>query len=89
MQRRLYNLGVFDKVDMAIQNPQGDTEHKYVVYHLTEGHRYYMAVGAGRGDRAHRRQPDQPRQSRRRHRLRARAATSKSAASTCGAWATA
>src|SRR5262249_641492 len=45
MQRRLYNLGVFDKVDMAIQNPDGDTQNKYVVYHLTEGHRYYMAVG--------------------------------------------
>ncbi len=47
MQRRLYNLGVFDKVDMAIQNPQGDTEHKYVLYHLTEGHRYYTAIGFG------------------------------------------
>ncbi|MBV9508463.1 MAG: BamA/TamA family outer membrane protein [Acidobacteriia bacterium] len=47
MQRRLYNLGVFDKVDMAIQNPQGDTENKYVLYHLTEGHRYYTAVGFG------------------------------------------
>ena len=47
MQRRLYNLGVFDKVDMAIQNPQGDTEHKYVIYHLTEGHRYYTAIGVG------------------------------------------
>ncbi len=47
MQRRLYNLGVFDKVDMAIQNPDGDTQNKYVLYHLTEGHRYYMAVGLG------------------------------------------
>src|SRR5581483_7470217 len=34
MQRRLYNLGVFDKVDMAIQNQQGDTENKYILYHL-------------------------------------------------------
>jgi len=47
MQRRLYDLGVFDKVDMAIQNPDGDTQNKYVLYHLTEGHRYYMAVGFG------------------------------------------
>jgi outer membrane protein insertion porin family len=47
MQRRLYNLGVFDKVDMAIQNPDGDTEHKYVLYHLVEGHRYYTAFGFG------------------------------------------
>src|SRR5262249_48911161 len=27
MQRRLYNLGVFDKVDMAIQNPEGDVQN--------------------------------------------------------------
>jgi outer membrane protein assembly factor BamA len=47
MQRRLYNLGVFDKVDMAIQNPQGDTENKYILYNLTEGHRYYTAIGVG------------------------------------------
>ncbi|HEV3200847.1 MAG TPA: POTRA domain-containing protein [Bryobacteraceae bacterium] len=47
MQRRLYNLGVFDKVDMAIQNPDGDTQNKYVIYHLTEGNRYSAAVGVG------------------------------------------
>ncbi|HSU65531.1 MAG TPA: POTRA domain-containing protein, partial [Tepidisphaeraceae bacterium] len=47
MQRALYDLGVFDKVDMAIQNPQGNTENKYVVYHLTEGHRYYLGFGFG------------------------------------------
>ncbi len=46
-QRRLYNLGVFDKVDMAIQNQDGNTRNKYVVYHFTEGHRYYVAVGGG------------------------------------------
>jgi outer membrane protein assembly complex protein YaeT len=47
VQRRLYNLGVFDKVDMAIQNPDGDTQNKYVIYHFTEGHRYSLAVGLG------------------------------------------
>jgi outer membrane protein insertion porin family len=47
MQRRLYDLGVFDKVDMAIQNPNGDTDDKYVLFHITEGHRYYTAVGFG------------------------------------------
>jgi outer membrane protein insertion porin family len=47
MQQGLYNLGVFDTVDMAVQNPQGDTENKYVLYHMTEGHRYQMAVGFG------------------------------------------
>jgi outer membrane protein insertion porin family len=47
MQRGLYNLGIFDTVDMAVQNPDGDTEDKYVLFHLTEGHRYQMAVGFG------------------------------------------
>jgi outer membrane protein assembly complex protein YaeT len=47
MQRRLYNLGVFDKVDMAIQNEQGDTQNKYVLYQVNEGHLYNLALGAG------------------------------------------
>jgi outer membrane protein insertion porin family len=47
IQRNLYELGVFDTVDMAIQNPDGETQDKYVVYHLTEGHRYSVAVGLG------------------------------------------
>ncbi len=47
MQRNLYDLGVFDKVDMAIQNPDGATPDKNVVYSLQEGHRYSVAVGAG------------------------------------------
>jgi outer membrane protein assembly complex protein YaeT len=47
MQQQLYNLGIFDKVDMAIQNPQGSEPDKYVVYHLQEGHLYSVAVGAG------------------------------------------
>jgi outer membrane protein insertion porin family len=47
MQRRMYNLGIFNKVDMAIQNPEGDIRHKYVLYHITEGHRYYVGLGFG------------------------------------------
>jgi outer membrane protein assembly complex protein YaeT len=46
-QQNLYNLGVFDKVNMAIQNPDGDTDRKYVLYHVEEGHKYQVAVGAG------------------------------------------
>ena len=46
-QRRLYNLGVFDKVDMAVQNPDGGTQDKYVLYHFTEGHLYNLALGLG------------------------------------------
>ena len=47
MQQQLYDLGVFDKVDMAIQDPDGDLKNKYVVFHLTEGHKYYTAIGIG------------------------------------------
>jgi len=47
MQRRIYDLGVFDRVDMGIQNPDGDIENKYVLFHLTEAHRYYVGVGLG------------------------------------------
>lgn len=47
MQRNLYELGIFDKVDMAIQDPDGATTEKYITYHLQEGHRYAIAVGAG------------------------------------------
>lgn len=46
-QRRLYNLEVFDKVDMAVQNPDGDTQEKNVLYQVTEGHLYNVAVGFG------------------------------------------
>jgi outer membrane protein assembly factor BamA len=47
IQRRLYDLGVFDKVDMAIQNEQGTTENKFVLYQVTEGHLYNLALGGG------------------------------------------
>lgn len=47
MQHRLYNLGVFDTVDTAIQNPGGDDEGKYVDLHLVEGHLYSLGVGVG------------------------------------------
>jgi outer membrane protein insertion porin family len=46
-QRDLYNLGIFDEVDTAIQNPDGDTDDKYVLYQITEGHRYSLAAGLG------------------------------------------
>jgi outer membrane protein assembly complex protein YaeT len=46
-QRRLYNLGVFDKVDMAVQDPDGTERDKYVLYHFTEGHLYNLALGFG------------------------------------------
>ena len=46
-QRRLYDLGVFAKVDTAIQNPDGDTPSKYVLYQMYEASRYSVAAGVG------------------------------------------
>jgi outer membrane protein assembly complex protein YaeT len=46
-QRRLYALGVFARVDTAIQNPEGETDRKYVLYNLEEARRYSMAIGFG------------------------------------------
>jgi len=46
-QRRLYDLGVFEKVDAAIQDPDGETPTKYVLYNMTEAGRYSMAIGGG------------------------------------------
>jgi outer membrane protein assembly factor BamA len=34
-------------VEAAIQNPEGETDHKYVLYNLEEARRYSMAVGFG------------------------------------------
>lgn len=46
-QRKLYDLGIFSRVDTAIQDPDGETASKYVLYDLQEGHRYTMRVGVG------------------------------------------
>jgi outer membrane protein assembly complex protein YaeT len=46
-QRRLYDLGVFARVDSAIQDPDGDSDHKYVLYDLEEARRYSLALGLG------------------------------------------
>ena len=46
-QRRLYDLGVFARVDAAIENPDGETDRKYVLYNMEEAARYSLAVGVG------------------------------------------
>ena len=46
-QRRLYDLGVFAKVDTAIQNPDGETGRKYVQYDMEEASKYSVAMGFG------------------------------------------
>jgi outer membrane protein insertion porin family len=46
-QKNLYNRGVFADVETAIQNPDGETYHKYVLYDLHEAHRYDLNLGVG------------------------------------------
>ncbi len=46
-QRNLYDLGVFSKVDVAVQNPDGVADAKNVVIQVEEARRW--AVGAGGG----------------------------------------
>ncbi|MGH9682555.1 MAG: POTRA domain-containing protein [Candidatus Acidiferrales bacterium] len=46
-QRRLYNLGVFNRVQIAPQNPNGTDPEKTMVVDATEGNRYTIGYGAG------------------------------------------
>lgn len=47
IQKALYDLGIFARVDTAIQNPEGDTSFKYVLYNIEEANRYSVNVGLG------------------------------------------
>ena len=38
-QRRLYDLGIFARVDTALQNPDGDEPDKNVLYSIDEARR--------------------------------------------------
>jgi len=46
-QRRLYDLGIFAKVDVAIQNPEGRERNKYVLLQLEEARKYSLSLGVG------------------------------------------
>lgn len=46
-QRRLYDLGIFAKVDIALQNPTGKERDKNVLYRLEEASRYSYTFGFG------------------------------------------
>lgn len=46
-QRQLYNLGIFAKIDTAVQNNAGDETYKYVLFDMEEAHRYNIRVGVG------------------------------------------
>ncbi len=46
-QRRLYDLGIFARVNMAVQNPDGDERTRTVLYDLDEASRYSLTGGFG------------------------------------------
>jgi outer membrane protein assembly complex protein YaeT len=46
-QRRLYDLGIFNQVDMAVQNPDGTAENKNLLFEVKEAKRYTFNYGFG------------------------------------------
>ena len=46
-QRSLYNLALFNEVNTAIQNPDGEEQRKNVLLQLTEAKRYIFTYGFG------------------------------------------
>ena len=46
-QQKLYDLGVFNEVQMGVQNPDGDTTHKNLLYHFQEARRWTVDYGFG------------------------------------------
>lgn len=46
-QQKLYDLGIFSKVQTAIQNPAGEEERKYVLFQIEEASKYSFNAGFG------------------------------------------
>lgn len=46
-QRRLYDLAIFNQVDAAIQNPDGEEQRKNVLFQVEEAKRYTFNYGVG------------------------------------------
>jgi outer membrane protein assembly complex protein YaeT len=46
-QRRLYNLGIFNEVNTAVQNPDGQEPQKNVLFDLSEAKRWTFRYGGG------------------------------------------
>ena len=46
-QRQLYDLGIFNEVDTAVQNPDGNVRNKNVIFRLQEAKRYTFNYGFG------------------------------------------
>jgi len=47
LQRRLYDLGIFNLVDMAVQNPEGEATRKNMNLQIEEARRYTFNYGIG------------------------------------------
>jgi outer membrane protein insertion porin family len=47
IQKQFYDLGIFARVDTAIENQEGQTDHKYVLYNFEEANRYNLSIGVG------------------------------------------
>jgi outer membrane protein insertion porin family len=46
-QQKLYDLGIFSKVEMAVQNPDGEEDRKYLILRVTEAEKYSVTTGVG------------------------------------------
>ncbi len=46
-QQKLYDLGIFSKVQTAIQNPEGEEDSKYLLFDVDEADRYSFNAGIG------------------------------------------
>jgi outer membrane protein assembly complex protein YaeT len=46
-QNGLYNIGIFNEVGMAVQNPNGHDAHKNIIFQMSEARRYTFNYGFG------------------------------------------
>jgi outer membrane protein insertion porin family len=46
-QRRLYDLGLFNEVDVAVQNPEGQSQYKDLLFQVREARRWTFNYGFG------------------------------------------
>jgi outer membrane protein assembly complex protein YaeT len=46
-QQKLYDLGIFSKVETAIQNEDSPEDSKYVIFHMDEARKYSLNLGVG------------------------------------------
>ena len=47
IQRQFYDMGIFARVDTALEDPAGDSRYKYLLYNFEEANRYTLGLGFG------------------------------------------